>query len=524
MNWPIKTALLSCTDKTGLKELSETLVKNNVHLISTGGTGAMLRTWGIPFEEISSFTGHPEAFQGRMKTISFAAASALLFRRNDPSDTLEAAQLNIRPIDLVICNLYAFEKSAQENADETALVENIDIGGPLMVRAAAKNFQSVTVLSSVEQYQEFMTEFKQGQTSLNFRKKMALEAFERIAAYDVAIAEELGLRFSKESRPQKFIRLQNGKSLRYGENPHQKAQVFEWANAGTHSLAATSSLQGKELSYNNMLDADAAWKAVSDVNSLFQGKGVTCAVVKHGNPCGLTHANDTITALNRAWEGDSVSAFGGIIALTQGFGLEEAKFFQDKFVEIILAPNFSAEAREYLSTKKNLRLLELPVRPMNLKEKTMRSFLGGVLIQDEDEALSQDIKSVTKIEFPLSQWELVQFGVLTAKHLKSNAIALVREHNGVHELVGAGMGQPNRLDSFLKLALPRLMSKDISPQDVVLISDAFFPFGDTVEVAAEAGVKFIVQPGGSIRDDEVIKAADKHGMSMVFTGERHFRH
>lgn len=524
MNWPIKTALLSCTDKTGLRELAETLVKHNVHLVSTGGTGAMLRTWGISFEEISSFTGHPEAFQGRMKTISFACASALLFRRQDPADTLEAAQLNIRPIDLVVCNLYAFEKSAAESADEATLVENIDIGGPLMVRAAAKNFQSVTVLSSVEQYAAFKSEFAKGTTTLAFRKQMALEAFERIAAYDVAIAQELGARFSDTARPHKFIHLTQGKKLRYGENPHQSAEVFEWKNAGTHSLAATSSLQGKELSYNNMLDADAAWKSVSDVHALFNGQGATCAVIKHGNPCGMVHAADAWTALNRAWEGDSVSAFGGIIALTQPMGLQEAEFFQDKFVEIILAPEFSPEARDFLATKKNLRLLELPVRPAQLKETTMRSFLGGVLIQQEDEALATEFRAVTKLQFPAAQNQLVAFGTLAAKHLKSNAIALVREHNGVHELVGAGMGQPNRLDSLLKLALPRLLAKDIAPQDVVLISDAFFPFADTVEVAAKAGIKWIVQPGGSIRDNDVVKAADEFGMGMVFTGERHFRH
>lgn len=523
MNWTIKTALLSCTDKTGLRELAELLVKHNVHLISTGGTGAMLRTWGIPYQDISSYTGHPEAFQGRMKTISFACASALLFRRNDPADTLEAAQLGIKPIDLVVCNLYAFEKAAAAAAEEGTLVENIDIGGPLMVRAAAKNFQSVTILSDVSQYAGFMSEFRAGTTTLAYRKQLALEAFERIAAYDVAIAEELAARFSPEARPVKFLKLTGGKKLRYGENPHQTAQVYEWDNAGTHSLAATSSLQGKELSYNNMLDADAAWKAVGDLTSLFQGEGVACAVVKHGNPCGLVHAGDAWTALNRAWEGDSVSAFGGIIALTSEMGIEEARFFQDKFVEIILAPKFSDEARSFLATKKNLRLLELPVRPMQLKERTARSFLGGVLLQQEDEALNTEVRTVTKAPFRGSA-TLVPFGVLAAKHLKSNAIALVREHEGVHELVGAGMGQPNRLDSLMKLALPRLNAKDIAASDVVLVSDAFFPFPDTIQVAAEAGVRWIVQPGGSIKDSDVIAEADKHGMSMVFTGERHFRH
>ncbi len=522
---PIKTALVSCTDKAGLKELCEDLHRRGTHLVSTGGTGAMLRTWGIPYEEISSFTGHPEAFQGRMKTISFACASALLFRRESPADTLEAAQLGIRPIDLVVCNLYPFEQTARERAEEADLIEQIDIGGPLMIRAAAKNFVSVNVLSDPYQYADFLKETatNDGQTTLAFRRRLALEAFERIAAYDVAIATELGNRFETEARPTRFLTLKDGRNLRYGENPHQSARLYAWDNSKEASLAVADSLQGKALSYNNMLDADAAWKAVGDVQGLFTG-GAACAVIKHGNPCGLVHAPTALVALERAWAGDPVSAFGGVIALTAAFGEAEAKFFQDKFVEIILAPAFSPEARAILATKKNLRLLELPLRPAGMREETLRSFAGGVLWQDEDTQLTNEFRTVTKATFPAKSETLIAFGTVAAKHLKSNAIALVRETDGVHELAGAGMGQPNRIDSFLRLALPRLKEKDIAPASAVLVSDAFFPFADTVATAADAGVKYIVQPGGSIKDEEVIAEADRRGIAMVFTGERHFRH
>jgi phosphoribosylaminoimidazolecarboxamide formyltransferase/IMP cyclohydrolase len=518
--WTIKTALLSVTDKTGLEPLARELQRRGVQIVSTGGTGQMLRQWGISYQEISDFTGHPEAFQGRMKTISFACASALLFRRQNPSDELEAAQLNIKPIDLVVCNLYPFEKVAAQNATEDVLVENIDIGGPLMIRAAAKNFAAVTVLTDPNQYSQFLdtlVEF-QGQTSLKFRRAMSAKAFTRIAEYDVAIAESMG-----DTSCTKFIKLTHNEPLRYGENPHQSASVYKWENAQGPTLKDAKVLQGKELSFNNMLDADAAWKAASDVHHLMQ-TGCAGVVVKHGNPCGLVHAPDVFTALVRAWLGDSVSAFGGIIALTQPVDAKTAMFFQDKFIEILMAPGFTTEAREIMSTKKNVRLLELPVLPRHKNEMTLRSFNGGVLVQQEDEQFNVELKNVTKNTFAESERPLALFGVIAAKHLKSNAIALVRQDGPVTELAGAGMGQPNRLDSLMRLALPRLVEKDINPADVMLISDAFFPFGDSVEIAAQAGIKKIVQPGGSIKDAEVFAMADKYNVAMVCTGERHFRH
>jgi phosphoribosylaminoimidazolecarboxamide formyltransferase / IMP cyclohydrolase len=518
--WTIKTALLSVTDKTGLEPLARELQRRGVQIISTGGTGQMLRQWGISYQEISEFTGHPEAFQGRMKTISFACASALLFRRQNPSDELEAAQLNIRAIDLVVCNLYPFEKVAAQNAAEDDLVENIDIGGPLMIRSAAKNFAAVTVLTDPNQYTQFLDtllEF-QGQTPLKFRRAMSAKAFTRIAEYDVAIAESMG-----DTTSTKFIKLTQNETLRYGENPHQAASVYKWENAHGPTLKDAKILQGKELSFNNMLDADAAWKAASDVHNLFID-GCAGVVVKHGNPCGLVHAPSVLVALERAWLGDSVSAFGGIIALTQTVDATVANFFQDKFIEILMAPAFTEQARAILATKKNVRVMELAVLPKVKNEMTLRSFNGGVLMQQEDEQLAVELRPVTKTMLTDSESSLAHFGVLAAKHLKSNAIALVRQDGDVIELAGAGMGQPNRLDSFMRLALPRLVEKDISPSSVMLISDAFFPFGDTVEIAAKAGIKKIVQPGGSIKDNEVFAMADKYNVAMVCTGERHFRH
>ncbi|MFN9114387.1 MAG: bifunctional phosphoribosylaminoimidazolecarboxamide formyltransferase/IMP cyclohydrolase PurH, partial [Bacteroidota bacterium] len=343
-------------------------------------------------------------------------------------------------------------------------------------------------------------------------------AFTRIAEYDIAIAEKLG------SVDTKFVTLKSGETLRYGENPQQPAQVFEWQNAQGPTLKSAQVLQGKELSYNNMLDADAAWKAASDASHLFENQGCVAVVVKHGNPCGYVHAHDTLTALERAWAGDSVSSFGGIVALTQAVDEKVAGFFQDKFLEIILAPHFTAEAQRLLSSKKNVRLMQLPLLPLKKNEQVLRSFNGGVLWQMEDESLQTELKAVTTKKFTLADHTTALFGVLAAKHLKSNAIALVTSDGAITELVGAGMGQPNRLDSLLRLALPRAEEKDFMIEDVIMVSDAFFPFPDTVEEAAKAGITKIVQPGGSIKDSEVFAAADRLGIAMVTTGERHFRH
>lgn len=518
-------ALLSVTDKTDLIPLAQDLVSFGVKLISTGGTAKALTAAGLPVIHIEEVTGNPEAFGGRMKSISFQVASGLLYRRGHAQDENEAATLKIPGIDLVVCNLYNFEEHVGKNSPEASLVEEIDIGGPLMIRAAAKNYAGVTVLTGPAQYRVFTEHFRANKgTTLEFRRQLACEAFDRIARYDIAIAEELGGRFS-ENRIDKFVSLKKVQDLRYGENPHQKATWYGWKNAEAPGLGDCKVLQGKELSYNNLLDADAAWKVASDVQNVFKA-GCTAAVIKHGNPCGLAHGKEPLQALAEAWKGDEVSAFGGIIAMSYEVTAEIAGFFQDRFVEILMAPKFSAEAREVLAKKKNVRLLELPLRPLKAQEKTLRSFHGGVLMQDEDEGLkpAEACETRTKKTFGDEQKSLIDFGVMACKHLKSNGIALVAQHNGVAALVGAGMGQPNRLDSLHLLAGYRAKQKDVNFAKAVLVSDAFFPFADSIEAADKYGIKYIVQPGGSIRDEEVIKKADELGMAMIFTGERHFRH
>lgn len=518
-------ALLSVTDKSELIPLAQSLENFGVKIISTGGTAKALTAAGLPVINIEQITGNPEAFGGRMKSISFQVASGLLYRRGHAQDENEASQLKIPGIDLVVCNLYNFEEHVGKNAPEATLVEEIDIGGPLMIRAAAKNYASVTVLTSPNQYHRFTEHIKVNKgTTLEFRRHLACEAFDRIARYDIAIAEELGNRFM-EAREDKFVSLKKVQDLRYGENPHQKATWYSWKNAKAEGLGSCKILQGKELSYNNLLDADAAWKVTSDVQAVFN-TGHTAAVIKHGNPCGLAHGTDPLKTLTEAWKGDEVSAFGGIVAMGFEVTGEIASFFQERFVEILMAPKFSEEAKTIMAKKKNVRLLELPLRPLKSEEKTLRSFHGGVLCQDEDEGLKniEQCETKTQKKFAPEQQKLINFGVMACKHLKSNGIALVAEHNGVSALVGAGMGQPNRLDSLHLLAGHRAHQKEISFKNVVLVSDAFFPFADSIEAADKYGIKFVVQPGGSIRDEEVIKKADELGMAMIFTGERHFRH
>ncbi|MFZ4712157.1 MAG: bifunctional phosphoribosylaminoimidazolecarboxamide formyltransferase/IMP cyclohydrolase [Bacteriovoracaceae bacterium] len=521
----IKNALLSVTDKTDLIALAEVLSKKNVRLISTGGTAKALVAAGFAVTPVEELTGNPEAFGGRMKSISFEIASGLLFRRSNVQDEMEAHQLGIPRIDLVVCNLYAFEKYVEKNESEEKLVEEIDIGGPLMIRAGAKNYHSVAVLTDPSQYSQFIEHINaEGSTSLEYRRSLAVEAFDRIARYDIAIAEELGGRFHPE-RKDKFIALKKVQDLRYGENPHQTGTWYKWENAKIDGLGEAQVLQGKELSYNNLLDADAAWKSMGDVHDLFQ-KGFSASVIKHGNACGLAHGQDALSTLSEAWKGDEISSFGGVVALSFEVDAKTAEFFEERFIEILMAPKFSSEAKEKFSKKKNVRLLELPLRKRESGEQTIRSFHGGILLQDEDELLAPVSSYTTKTQkkFLDSQKDLINFGVLACKHLKSNGIALVGEKNNILTLVGAGMGQPNRLDSLHLLASPRAQKKEADFSELILVSDAFFPFADSIEAANKYGIKYIVQPGGSIRDQEVINKADECGMSMLFTGERHFRH
>lgn len=521
----IRRALFSVSDKDGLIGFARFLEKRGVEILASGGTAKKLGDTGIAVTPMEKITGNPEAFGGRMKTISFPFASALLYRRDNPEDVATAAKMGVQPIDLVVCNLYPFREAQKRKASEAELIEEIDVGGPTMIRAAAKNHAAVAVATHPGQYADLMAEIEknEGALSLDTRKRLAVAAFRLLATYDSAIAAELSSRFLGEEV--NYLALDRGKKLRYGENPHQSATFYRDPYfPAENSIASADILQGKALSYNNVLDADAALRSASDaMHAANNPELCAVAVVKHLNPCGLGVARSAVEALSLAWEGDPVSAFGGILAFTRPFTRDCADWLGDKFVELIVAPAVEPEALALLAKKKNLRVLLCPPRPDHFPERMLRSVYGGVLVQEEDEGLDQEFKSVTRLRFPEEKLPLASFGVMAAKHLRSNAIALVTEKKGNFQLVGTGMGQPNRLDCIRALAGPRAAAKG-KMGELVLVSDAFFPFADGIEAAAEQGIKFIVQPGGSIRDEEVIAAADKLGIAMVFTGRRHFRH
>lgn len=525
-NKKIKSALVSVYHKDNLDEIIKLLHANNVKLISTGGTQNFIESLNIPCTAVEDLTLYPSILGGRVKTLHPKIFGGILSRRNNEGDNKQLEEYAIPEIDLVIVDLYPFEATVASGAAEQEIIEKIDIGGISLIRAAAKNFCDVVIVPSQKQYGKLLEILRnQGaQTSLEERRSFARDAFAVSSHYDSAI---FGY-FNTEADTER-ISLNDGAVLRYGENPHQAATFFKFNNvANGASLADAKVLQGKALSYNNMLDADAAWKAASDAfHSVTHLKNrVAVSVVKHLNPCGLAVTDNISKSLELAWAGDPISAFGGIICFTSTVDGAIAEWFDKKFVEIIIAPDFTPEALEIFGKKKNLRVLQTPVKDEITKEKLYRSISGGLLVQDEDEGIDTDYRLVTKVSFDNSKMNLAKFGITACKHLKSNAIAIVTEQaDGSFWLTGAGMGQPNRLDSLRQLTMPRFdMKEGVSISDSVLISDAFFPFRDSIEAANEYGVKFIVEPGGSIRDEEVIAACDEFGIAMLFTGTRHFKH
>lgn len=525
MNVKIQRALLSVSDKEGVVDFANFLHSQGVVLYSTGGTGNVLANAGIPYRSMEEITKNPEVFGGRMKTISFPFASALLYRRDNEEDVAVAKKMGIDPMDLVVCNLYPFQEAKRAGANDEKLVEEIDVGGPTMIRAAAKNHKHVAVVTNPQDYQKIMTEMRANSCALGIetRKLLAVKAFRLLAAYDSGVAEELGARFLQEESH--YLALGEGKKLRYGENPHQAATFYADPQASSFvNIANAEILQGKALSYNNILDADAGLRSCSDVYHALEKKFPVVSIIKHLNPCGLASGKTSLEALQLAWAGDPVSAFGGILCFSHAITKECAEWLGDKFVEILVAPAVDAEAQNIFAKKKNMRILLCPPKDLNHKEKMIRSVFGGVLVQDEDTGLDTEFRSVTTKAFPADKMTLAKFGIMACKHLRSNAIALVKEEKGNFQLVGAGMGQPNRLDSIRALAGPRAKEKNVTMADLVLVSDAFFPFPDGVEAAYAEGIRLIVQPGGSIKDNEVIARANELGMQMAFTGRRHFRH
>lgn len=520
----IKRALLSVSDKGCLEELGRALLSHGVEILASGGTAERLKRAGVKYRPVEEYTGNPEAFDGRMKTISFQLESAILFDRGNPSHVEQAEQLKIEPIDLVVCNFYPFEEAVAKGAGEEELVHQIDVGGPTMVRAAAKNFGSVVVLTDPADYAGFIGELRalSGRTTLELRRKLAIKAFERTMAYDRAIFEAFARR-----------------PLRYGENPHQIGYFVPDQTALPTMDWELIEPAGLELSYNNILDAQAALGAVRDAHEVCLGGHGAVAIIKHNNPCGLATAPSIDEAFLRAWAGDPVSAFGGVVALSCPLTVECARHFEEKFVEVLLAPGFEEGAVEELRRKKKklrvLKIHSLDARPSTASEYPRVRVDGGYLVQQLDEGLREDFKTATVAKFPDALAPAARFGVVAAKWIKSNAIAIVRAlSDGGFQLVGMGSGQPNRVDAIRKLALPKareVLKSVVKDKDVekalaecVLVSDAFFPFADNIEEAAGAGIRYIVQPGGSIRDRDVVAACDKLGVAMMLTGRRHFRH
>lgn len=513
----IKRALISVSDKNGLLELAQELHSLGIEILSTGGTASHLQQAGLPVVSVSEVTGFPECLDGRVKTLHPKIHGGILAIRGNESHMARIQELDITPIDLVIINLYPFKNTVMTpGVSAEQCIENIDIGGPSMLRAAAKNHQDVTVLTDPADYPAVLAEIRaEGDTCLSTRFKLAQKVFEHTAAYDALIAAYFRKQLPDAELPAKLtLTYERVSGLRYGENPHQKADFYSDAIPVSGSLPLASQLGGKELSYNNIADTDAALALLREFSA------PTVVAVKHTNPCGVGSAADLLEAWQKAYEADSVSIYGGIVAMNQQVTLDVALATKGVFLEVLVAPDFAPEALAELQTRKNLRILRLPecASPMPAGSLCLKQVLGGMLVQDQDSSVfnRDDLHVVSKCQPDESIMNDLEFAMKVVKHVKSNAIVLVKNQ----QTVGIGPGQPNRITS-LQIALQHAGDK---ATDSVLGSDAFFPFSDCVEAAADGGVAAIIQPGGSIRDQDSIDACDKHGLAMIFTGMRHFRH
>jgi phosphoribosylaminoimidazolecarboxamide formyltransferase/IMP cyclohydrolase len=514
----IQRALISVTDKTGVLSFAESLIRLGVDLISTGGTAKLLRDSGLRVKEVSEVTGFPEMLDGRVKTIHPRIAGGILAIRSNQEHMQAIADHDIALVDMVVVNLYPFEKiAAKEGATREELIENVDIGGPTMIRAAAKNFQDVAVVVSPDQYDSLARELNANMGSLSAKThwRLAQEAFARTAAYDAAVTAKLSQidaegrsALESETMPETLrIEAKRSQVLRYGENPHQQAALYSF---GTGGIASGKQLHGKELSYNNLVDLDAAWQLILEFSR------PAAAIIKHTNPCGCAEQRDLHSAYRMALEADPISAFGGVIAFNREMDGATATDVGKLFVEAIAAPSFSEEALSILKAKKNLRLVE--VQPVAQPEAVLKSITGGILAQTPDTAFLDPgkLEVKTQREPTAEEMEALAFGWKIAKHVKSNAIVYARSG----QTISVGAGQMSRVDSVKVGA----MKAKLPLAGTILASDAFFPFSDGIEEAAKHGITAVIQPGGSLRDDEVIAAANLLGLAMVFTGVRHFRH
>ena len=541
----ILRALLSVSDKAGVVEFARGLAGLGVELLSTGGTARELKAAGLKVLDVSEFTGFPEMLDGRVKTLHPKVHAGLLHLRGNPEHEATMKQHGLLPIDLVCVNLYPFEATvARAGVTFEEAIENIDIGGPTMLRSAAKNHAFVTVVTEPADYGRVLEELRAhgGDTTPELRRELAFKVFAQQARYDGAIASYLAKEGAAgDGTPPLIVALGGGEKLRYGENPHQEAVFYRDPAAREADIAHARVLHGKEMSYNNYLDGDAALEAVRE---LACEPGV--AIIKHSNPCGFATGATLAEAFEAAWAGDPVSAFGSVIAVTTKVDLATAQLTANRFIEVLIAPDYDADALEYLRAKsKQLRILKLHL-PLAAGRSglTLRQVNGGLLVQDRDVQVSAQWMTPTETQFPEEKRALAEFGIKACKHVKSNAIVIVREHApGRHMLLGMGAGQPNRVDALGKLAVPRAedniarlfeqqkkygtsakVFRDQVMGECVLVSDAFFPFADNIEHAAAAGIHYIVQPGGSKKDEEVVAACDQYGIAMAFTGMRHFRH
>jgi len=509
----IKRALISVSDKTGIVTLATSLHNNGVEIISTGGTAKVLRNEGIPVTDVSEITNFPEILDGRVKTMHPHIHGGILARTSHQPDNDELKSFDIAPIQLVVVNLYPFKETVNTSDVTPAIAtENIDIGGPTMIRAAAKNFAHVSVLTDPEQYDAFLSEYEESsEISFNTRRQLARKAFERTADYDVAISRYFNQLDNIDLPDQLSVSLPKAADLRYGENPHQKASVYGYQSKYIDCF------HGKELSYNNFLDIDSALHLMAD----FKNGEPTAAIFKHTVPCGAASAGDLKTAYERAFATDRVSPFGGIVIVNRPLDTETAKAIDSIFTEIILAPDFDEGVEEFLRQKKNRRLVKILGYPGDEEPYKIRSIFGGALYQESDRATitAEDLDVVSARKPTDEELSDLLFGWRIVKHVKSNAIVYAKNR----ATYGIGTGQTSRVESSV-IAVRKAMNEDLPLKGSIIASDAFFPFADGVIAAAQSGATAVIQPGGSIRDEEVIKAADEHDMAMVFTKIRHFKH
>ena len=524
-------ALISVSDKTGIVALAKALHNLKVELISTGGTAKLLAEQGLPVTEVAQLTDFPEMLDGRVKTLHPKVHGGLLARRDMPEHMAALKEHGIQTIDLLIVNLYPFEATvAKPGCTLEDAIENIDIGGPAMVRSAAKNWKDVAVMTDASQYAGVIEELKNnGQVSEKTRFALSVAAFNRISNYDAAISDYLSSYNLEEGTRQEFPAQSNGRfvklqDLRYGENPHQTAAFYRDLYPAPGSLVTAVQLQGKELSYNNIADADAAWECVKSFSES------ACVIVKHANPCGVALGANALESYSKAFQTDPTSAFGGIIALNTQVDAAAAQQISKQFVEVLMAPSYSAEALEIFKAKANVRVLQIALPEFKSggtafeqgrNAQDIKRVGSGLLIQtaDNHELQLADLKVVTKVQPTPAQLQDVLFAWKVAKYVKSNAIVFCA--NGM--TMGVGAGQMSRLDSA-RIASIKAGHAGLSLQNTVVASDAFFPFRDGLDVVVDAGANCVIQPGGSVRDGEVIAAADERGVAMVFSGVRHFRH